>query len=175
MWVCPRLREAIREHRVGVVRGEIGTAELDSHKPLILLRVAAILAVWDGRAEISEDDWAIASEIWRTSCGIRDWIIAGRRRIEDEDEAEKTRRAAIRSVVVSQAVKSGGARITALARRVALKVHEKGRMKKRDITHSVLRNDERALFPAIVEAAEALGWIAPDGDHAWRPGPSRPV
>jgi bifunctional DNA primase/polymerase-like protein len=175
MWVCPRLRKAIREHRVAVVRGEITIPELDGHKQLILLRVAAILAVWDGRAEISQDDYDTAAEIWKTSCGVRDWIIAERRRLEEEAEADSTRRAAVRSVVVSQAVKDGGARITMLARRVALKVHEKGRLTNRDITRNALCNNERGLLPAIVAAAETLGWLVPDGEHAWRAGPSRPV
>lgn len=148
---------------------------MNGHKQLILLRVAAILAVWDGRAIVSEDDWDTASEIWKTSCGIRDWIIAERRRVEDEADADKTRRAAVRGIVVSHAVKTGDARITMLARRVALKVHEKGRLTNRNITHSVLRNDERGLFPAIVVAAEGFGWIVPGGERAWLPGPSRPV
>ena len=169
MWVCPKLRKAIREHRVAVVRGELVIPELDGHKQLILLRVAAILAVWDGRAEISQDDWDTAAEIWKTSCGVRDWIIAERRRLDEEAEADETERAAIRSVVVSHAVKTGDARINGLARRVALKVHKKGRLTNRDITIG-LRSNARVLMPAIVGAAQAHGWILPDGERAWRAG-----
>jgi hypothetical protein len=46
-------------------------------------------------------------------------------------------------------------------------------MTNRDITRKTLRNDERGFFPAIVDAAEGFGWIVPDGERAWRPGPSR--
>jgi hypothetical protein len=124
---------------------------------------------------VSQDDWDIATEIWKTSCGIRDWVLAERRRFEDEAEADKTRRAAPRSAVVSHAVKNGDARINALARRIAFKVHETGRMTNRDITRKALRNDERGLFPAIMECGEALGWVVSDGDRAWLPGQSKPA
>jgi hypothetical protein len=71
--------------------------------------------------------------------------------------------------------KNGDARITALARRVARKVRERGGIKKREIINSVLRSDERTFLPAIIETAETHGWLVPDGERAWRPGPSRPI
>lgn len=171
-----RGRRLVGEGDAHVARGETVLAELDGHKQLILLRVAAILAVWDGRSEVSEDDWDTAGEIWKTSCGVRDWIIAERRRIEEEAEAEKTRRAAMRAVVVSHAVKTGDARIDMLARRVALKVHEKGPLTNKQIRDRVLTGrSERSLMSAILEAADGYGWIEPDGEKAWKAGHSKPA
>lgn len=173
--LCPNLREMVRAHRVAVARGRTVIADLDGHKQLILLRVAAILAVWDERAIVREDDWDLAGEIWKTSCGIRDWITAERRRFEEEAEADKTRRAAIRSVVVSHAVRNGDVRINMLARRVALKVREKGRMTARQIRNLVLTGDERQMLASIIETAEAYGWVAADAGQAWCAGQSRPA
>lgn len=57
---------AIRRHRLAVLREE-AVDPLDGHRMLTCLKVAAVLAIIDGRTEINEEDWQLADTVMRVS------------------------------------------------------------------------------------------------------------
>lgn len=52
------------------LHGKDEYADENAHEPLIRSRLAAILAIWDDRTLVVEDDWALAGEIFRSSCAV---------------------------------------------------------------------------------------------------------
>ncbi|WP_435272197.1 hypothetical protein [Streptomyces parvulus] len=84
-----RIRRMLWGHQVARSRGELEVPELDGHAGLMTAKAAGLFALLDDRYEVSEDDWALAEELWATSCAVRDALVARARR-----EAEAERKAA---------------------------------------------------------------------------------
>ena len=85
-------------------RGENGTETFDEHKNLTRLRLAAFLAVLDGRSEVTEDkDWKWSSVVWDTSCAVRDFMDQYRVQQATRAEIEIRERQAGRAVAVEDA------------------------------------------------------------------------
>lgn len=59
-------RDAMDRHRLAVLRGE-DVDPLDGHRMLTGLKVAAALALLDGREFINDDDWSLAGVVIRVS------------------------------------------------------------------------------------------------------------
>lgn len=92
-----RIKQEIQRGRTRALRNNGYDHELDSQTPIIRCRVAAVLALWDDRDEVTLEDWSIAGELLATSARFRDWAIdaAERRQIADEGkEAEAKGRVA---------------------------------------------------------------------------------
>lgn len=70
------IRADIRARRLAVARGDVEIAEQDTHTTLVRGRVAAILARWDGRTDVTGDDWWLAGHVVETSARVRDAAIA---------------------------------------------------------------------------------------------------
>lgn len=67
--VCETARRVVDDTRLARVRGD-GDA-LDGHLLLAQLKIAAALAIADGRLDVSDDDWALASIIVKQSNATR--------------------------------------------------------------------------------------------------------
>lgn len=77
------VRQTIQNHRRNVLRGSQDVDPLDGHRMATQLKVAAALALLDGRADVSEDDWRLAYMVMIQSSNVRDDIrleLAQRRR-----------------------------------------------------------------------------------------------
>lgn len=68
---APIVRE-IKLADLARVRGEVQAEELDSHEGLVRLKVAALLAILDGRLDVNEEDWALALAVQQRSKVVRD-------------------------------------------------------------------------------------------------------
>jgi hypothetical protein len=86
------VREVRAGHRAKVA-GEAVVEELDSHAPLMVCKLAALLCVLDRRMHVSDEDIDLANLLWRVSCATRDRLIEfGRQeavRRREEKLAEK--------------------------------------------------------------------------------------
>jgi hypothetical protein len=56
-------------------RGEVEIDVLDGHRPITMIKIAGLLAVLDGRLEVSLQDWALAGMVWDYSVAIRTALI----------------------------------------------------------------------------------------------------
>jgi hypothetical protein len=66
----PIIAELWRQARARV-RGE--TDEIDGHSALVRLKVAALLAILDGRLDVNSEDWHLAEMVSKTSEAVRTW------------------------------------------------------------------------------------------------------
>lgn len=69
---------------------------LDSHALQVRLKVAACLALWDGRLDINEDDWRLSGTVMAKSRGARDECLVGVQTLDQsgEENRERARRRA---------------------------------------------------------------------------------
>lgn len=171
------IRERLWSEQVAHTRGEQVTEQLDEHEPLTLVKVSAMLASLAGRREVNEDDWRLATIVWQTSCRVRDYAIeygrwvagkaaaAKRAAYADHESAAETARLAIRSSAESASVER-------VARRMAIRIHERGPAARRDARSSMAARD-RSDFDAALDHAVEMGWIMIN-DAQLEPGSSRP-
>lgn len=173
--VHPTIVAHIIAHDLAINRGDITIDPLDSHRELLTLKVAAILAWADGgRYAIHTDDHDLARAIIDTSTRVRSWVVAlGAQHAADAERAHTARliarnRAALNDTE-SKAIISG-------AKSIARRVHKVGgTLPLRDIRHAVAgKHRDTASLDEMIEHAESEGWIvAVDG--GWTAGESRPA
>lgn len=165
----PRIADAIWDNDVEVGRGEVTPEELDKHKPLIMVRIAAIFCVWDGRCVVDSNDWDFAGVIWDSSCAVREWVINRRNATLAKAEEEKARQRATTAVIVTQAVKGADNQVARVAASIAGKVNENNGMTTGAIRKALASRD-RPLLDTALQRAEGAGWIVQNGDNFWLSG-----
>lgn len=145
---------------------------LDAHKPLMLVKLSALLAILDDRLNITVEDWQLALVMWKTSCEIRDGLIEYGAR-QQAEEAEKRTKAHVDRELRAHAAKAKADRdVERVARRAAKRVHEAGGMTRSELNRAIAHRD-RGMLGSALDYAEAHGWLSSDGDKI-TPGESRP-
>ncbi|MFE2017563.1 hypothetical protein ACFW9O_05835 [Streptomyces sp. NPDC059499] len=150
---------------------------LDSHAPVMKIKVASLLAILAGRLHVTVEDWALAETVWLASCAARNWVIAYSER-QRKAEAEKRTQARITEEVRLDHAKllADDARtdkaVDRLATRLALLVHEAGPASRSALRTKVAGRDKKHVADALNLAA-LRGWLD-EADGKLTPGRSRP-
>jgi hypothetical protein len=140
------------------------------------LKVAALMAILDGRLDIADDDWRLAGDVWATSVQVRASILDLIVRKRNAEEAARVERHANRELAAEAARQSAPNTVARIAVRLAKFVHERSPEEgwaKRDLRHR-LASKEKAMFQPALDHAGASGWIT-ETDGRYRPGESKPV
>ncbi len=96
--VCGELRDRIRREHHSRLTGAVTLAPLESQRPAMLARIAALLAILEDRTVITAEDWGLAETMFDTSLRIAGHALAEHR------ERTSRARAAQRSEEVATAV-----------------------------------------------------------------------
>lgn len=167
------LANELRSQRVEVVRGERVLARLDSHADLMRCKLAALLAVIDGRLVVADEDWQLAQTIWATSCAVRDLLTEVGREEARRDHEQRTTAYVEREARAHAARKGVDSQVERIGRWIGKRIHERGRQTKGD-TKRGLSSDDRPFFDAGLEHAVAVGWVTV-ADRLLEPGSAMPV
>jgi hypothetical protein len=86
---CREINEELwRQNHAKVTGVEDDDAELDSHEPLMLSKLSALLWLIDGREEVTLDDWALAKIMYATSRAVMDDLVEyGKEKAQDRADA----------------------------------------------------------------------------------------
>jgi hypothetical protein len=151
---------------------------LDSHAPVMKIKVGSLLAILAGRLHVTVDDWQLAELVWAASCITRDNVVAYSVRQRREEQEKRTQARIGEELQLEQAKElAGEARadkaVDRIATRVALLVHDEGG----ETTRKTVRNkfagrDKKHMVDAI-NLAILRGWIT-DSEGGLAPGRSRP-
>jgi hypothetical protein len=160
------IRDQIRNERVRRAQGELEVPELDGHHLFMTSKMAALLALLEGRFEVDETDWKLAEMAWGSSCAVRDSLV---RRAKREAEAAKDREAKERihlEVSAHRAKQSLGMNEMRVAGAVARYVADAGPggLKFNGIKMKMASRD-RHLIEEAINLALAAGWVVEDGDR----------
>lgn len=168
------VKREVREDRQAVLRGIKPKPTSEAHQVLVRLKVAALLALLDGRTGVTVDDWDLGRTVVDTSRSVRESIEAILATEAARREGESHQRAVRREVAVEHGVETSA--LESAASSVGRHVHKHGGCKKGCITRSVAGKHRSLLgIETIIERAEARGWISPTDDDRWLPGDSRPA
>jgi Bifunctional DNA primase/polymerase, N-terminal len=158
--VCQTARDVIDQARLARLRGE-GEA-LDGHALLCRLKVAAVLAILDGRHEVDEESWNLAGVIAAESEWTRQGVVATLQRIQRDANTARGKAEGQRAAIVGEVVEATA------TRRVAALVRRK--LGREWIAHSDLRKKitsrDRGYFDAAVDRLVEAGQVDVDEtDH----------
>ncbi|MGW1503751.1 hypothetical protein ACWCQW_35365 [Streptomyces mirabilis] len=160
------IKAELRRVDLAKARGEISVAglnPLDSHAPLMRVKVASLLAILTGRLHVTTDDWQLAEMVWQASCATRD---AALRKIEQERREDQERRTQARIV---EEVRVDQAKVTAenertdkavlrIATRIALYVREGDALTRSALRGKFAGRDKKHINDAIAYA-ELREWV----------------
>jgi len=156
----------LRSEDLAVQRGEVIRRPLDSQKPLALIKLACLLALIDGRMDVTQDDWNLAEQVWASSDAIRARIQQG----ELERREAERKAGLIATTARARASREGeheadGALeekdVAATMRQLLTKLSE-GPMAGSDLRKTV-RSTRRKYFPAALERLLESGQLLAEG------------
>jgi hypothetical protein len=158
--------------------GAVEVLNLDAHADLTKVKLAALLALLEGRQAVSEEDWRLAGIMWGTSCRVRDHYLARAKIAEARERQAKNRHYANREEMAEVArlrVREESAKVVRVARLIAKYVHDPVKPE-RTIPAAIRRLDSplRDLGEQAVAYAGSEGWVEVDGNDL-SPGLSRPA
>lgn len=175
-----QIKAELRRVDLAKARGEVSVADidpLDSHAPLIRVKVASLLAILTGRLHVTPEDWQLAEMVWQSSCATRDAVL---RDIEQERRADQERRTQARIV---EEVRVDQAKVTAenqradkavlrIAGRIGMYVREGDDHTRSSLREKFAGRDKKHINDAI-NYAVLREWVVDHGGRLSR-GPIEP-
>lgn len=168
----PTIADFVDDVAVDVLLDVDERDDLDSHRELLRLKIAALLAVLDDRDDVNVEDWAIAGLILESSDTVRNDVLTAGREKRETERREMTELAIERAVAARGAVDDDAVlraiRLAAgtVARHVWNQDVSCAGAHTRSCLHRALSDTQRKLLPdgvatAIDEAVEQE-WITPE-------------
>lgn len=158
MDAAPEIKTELWERNLVRVHGDVEDVDLDSHVPLMRSKIAALLAVLDGRTNVTVDDWALSGTVWDTSTAVRDALVV-HGQLEAAAAAEaRTASSVDRAVRMAAAVGSVSQKVDRIGRLLAHKVACDGSMTN-GAAKQVLPGRDRPFYDDAVERAVADGLL----------------
>ena len=148
--VCRTARDAIDSARLARLRGD-GDA-LDGHGLLCRLKVASLLGILDGRAEVNDDDWTLAGVIQAKSDYTRGQVVQALKDARRDAEHARGKQQADRAVMEVEAVED--AAVQRVARAVRRKLVPEWATRS-DLRRGIAGRDRGYFDLAIDRLAEA--------------------
>lgn len=153
------IRKELWTRNLARVHGDVVDDDLDSHEVLMRSKLAALLALMDGRHDrITLDDWALAETLWRTSCGVRDSLIEHGKREAEKTATTRERVLLDRKVREVAELDQVPVKVARIAQAIAARVEQEGGLTA-GAARKALASRDRSLFEAAVERAAADGLI----------------
>lgn len=172
------VKSEIRQLRVKTQSEQIVVEELDAHKPLMWVKLAALLAALEMRLDVNEEDWRLAKLLYRSSRKTQDELLRffGRQAIADSEQASQAK--ITHKVAEANAVDEANRAVQRVARQLASRVYEEceqGAAMTRGAVYRKVAYRDRHLFGRAVEHALAMGFLHDDGGSGLRPGSQDPL
>ncbi|KMS74529.1 hypothetical protein ACH49_22435 [Streptomyces leeuwenhoekii] len=174
------IKDELRVADLAKVRGEVPAEELnplDSHAPLMRVKLSALLALLAGRRHVNGEDWRLATLLWEASCATRDAVLeysAAQRRAEQEKRTlarieEEVRIDHAKQLAEERRVDRA---VEKLALRIAAYVHAHG-PQPRKVLRGRAAGKEKRLMPDVYDYAVLREWLV-EVDGRFAPGPVPP-
>jgi len=151
------------EHEIVLARqrqlkGE--TEELDAHGMLVQFKVAALLAILDGRLSVDAEDWRLARCITDVSRALRSWTQRELRAKSERVDSVTEARAIRREVAVEEGkVVARTEKIERVAKRLAVHVEMHGPVTKGALRSNAVAQRDRDVFDLSLGLALDEGWL----------------
>ncbi|WP_435589180.1 hypothetical protein [Micromonospora chalcea] len=159
--LCDTAKAEVDADRLVRLRGHTSTDDLDAHALLARLKVAAALAILDGRAAVIDDDWSIAAAVMAISARTRAGIAAELRRAASQRNKERGAMEAERAVVVAE--RTGEADTRRVCQTITRKLADAGKdgLSRSELRRTIAQRDRDHLDEAL-DRLTAVGEIRAD-------------
>jgi hypothetical protein len=154
----------VRAAHLAKQQGRTVVQPLDAHRGLLRLKLAGLVAIIEGRVDVTVADWALAEDILNTSDAARATAVAAVAEQKREAENAATKRQAKRKVAEVGAVAQfqeavRQRKVVDGARAIAKKVWKMdGAITRRELRRNSSQA-QRDIFDEVLEHGEAEGWI----------------
>ncbi len=139
-------------------------ADLDGQSPLMLVKLAALLALLDSRTDVTVEDWDLAHTVWDTSCKVRTALVqhsAEEKRRSEEVRSELYLERKVRETIAVTAVPR---HIERIAKLVARWVHAStDGVSRDDMRKGRCASRDKKYLDSAIEHAVAQKWVRLDG------------
>lgn len=169
------IREELAEEHWARAQGALTLERLDAHRPLTLVKLAALLAQLEGRRDVTLEDWSLAKLMWQISCNVRTWLIeygheitkkamaAKRAAFAGDHAAAEVARLALHDARAEQAIER-------CAARMARRAQDEPRgtvMSRRTVLQFLAGRDRTPHGAEALARAVDRGWLATTANGSW--------
>ncbi len=172
-----RIIDQIETHHRDLLRGKVQVDALDTHRYLGMLKVAGLLALLDGRIDITTEDWTLAAIVDDTSRAVRSWVQVQLRQVErarDNAAADRAGQRAEAAAIGDAAGRGVAVRLGRSIARHTVRAAEKNESATRGSLRRQLASADRRSFEAGLTYAIERNWVA-EMDGFIIPGDSLPA
>jgi len=173
----PDIEAEIDARALSAVRGQLRIDPLDSHRDLLKLKTAGLLALLDGREKVEPEDWQLAEMVLASTDAVRNSIghvlAAEAEQAERDADRREARRAKVRTTASTEAEEQAyTAALDSAAGSIARKAAKVGLLDQTTANramaskHRKLVSTEEAIDHAVAE-----GWLIETAD-GWKAGKS---
>jgi hypothetical protein len=154
--VCGAAWDEIRAARLRMLREEAGGDDLRSHWHYTRLKVAAALALLDGRLSVTDSDWELSSYVMKRSDATRDATQRTLRERGVEANRALGRAEGIRAVAAAATVRTYD--MKRIGRNVLSKIGREW-ISQSDLSSKGVASRDRAALPEVLDQLVAAGKI----------------
>jgi hypothetical protein len=155
--------ELWQQNHAKVTGAEEDDADLDSHEPLMLSQLSALLCLLDGRRMVTLEDWALAKIMYATSRAVVDDLVEyGREKAQDKADAYADAHAT-REARGYLAKKNADSNVARIAQLTYGHVHDAGGVMTVGAAKHKHNSRDRSLFHDALDYAVTLRWLTTDG------------
>lgn len=162
-------------------KGAISVPRLDSHAYLTIGKIAANLTLVHQQHHVSAEYWALAEQVWRVSCRVRNWLVMAAAARQGQIANARDERIINRGTRLEAERLQVVPKVERIARSLAGHVHTDGDRTTASAVRRLDSKDRDYAGPAWEHAA-AVGWVVlgdplPRGkdNRAVKPGRSQPT
>lgn len=154
----------VRARNTAQVHGsaEVTDNNLDSHELLMRSKLAGLLAYLDGQMHITIEHWELSRVMWKTSCAVRDSLLAYGREVAEQERERRDDDATNRAVRIAAEIDGKNVKLERLARTLTGKVAAAGGQMTHGKGKQALHSRSRGLYNAVVQHAGELGLLGSD-------------
>jgi hypothetical protein len=153
------IRDELWQRNLARVHGQITDDDLDSHTPLMRSKLAALLAVLDGRTSITTEDWSLSQILWETSCAVRDGLVAHARDEEARKHEARTQAGVERREREAAAVGQVPAKLARIANLLVSHITDNDGPLTDGAARKNLASRDRQLYETAIEHAISSGLL----------------
>lgn len=157
------VRELIWRERVLRNQRKLQIGPFDGHRRLMTAKMAALLALLEGRFTVVEEDWELAEMVWTASCAVRDCLAERAKREMQAAKNEESRQKVQQAVLEHKAKRGADMDELRVAGNVARYVAAAG---VGGITYSGINRKtasrDRELLEDAISLAITRGWVVED-------------
>ena len=165
MTMDDEIADGIIERRIGRTAGRLAVDPLDTHGDLRREKIAAALAILDGRMHIGADDWDLAGMIDDASVAVRSTVIAQARQAAEAKAHQRTvsavkQEVASRDALEAQQIARGSRALARLVWKAAA-----GGVSKGDVWRALSgQRRKNVSVDELVDHAVGCGWVVEAAD-----------